>query len=701
MIERLGRERPVVLWLDDAQWGSDALGLAQDILDADGAECPLPVLILLTIQQEALAERPLETHLVERLLESPRASVQAIEPLGPADRKELVRVLLRLQGDLVDRVADRTAGNPLFAVQLVGDWVQRGVLEVGRDGFVLSAGRPLDLPDDLHAVWAARVDRVLEQLAPGSRETLEVASALGLRVDRWEWHVAAVESAAVRQALQAAPQGTALADVSQVLLRRLVALNLVTPGAADAAMAFVHGMLRESIERGAREAGRWQAHNAACAAMLRKCYPLGGRGIAERLGRHLVAAGCWEEAVAPLLEGAEARREASEFGAAQDLLALREDAMAQALVAPDDERWGAGWVLRCRVHEDQNQLDEALRWAGTAEERARDHGWEPTLAAALAVTGTITSRRGQQDIATDSFERARALYELHEDPRGVAECLRGLGTAAALAGDFDRADALLRKALASFERLQMLFEVAHCMRALGNLAWTAGKPARAGAWWDQTLAMCDSVGDRLGTGLCLNGLAEVARVDDKLDVALHLYKQAIAILKSVDSGWTYYRSTLAMIQLARGEFDEAQALLEEIAAITRQQGQLGYLGCAHAALLACCGGVGDWRGWDRNYEAARLLLQQTSMIEPDVAWAAQQAGDLAASAGQGERARQAYRLASLQYMALNKGKEVRRIAGKLSALRGAAAGPAPHSSAPAPPGSVTVTEDGDDAGGGT
>ena len=38
--------------------------------------------------------------------------------------------------------------------------------------------------------------------------------------------------------------------------------------------AFVHGILRESLERRARDAGRWVSHHQACAEMLQRTLPI-------------------------------------------------------------------------------------------------------------------------------------------------------------------------------------------------------------------------------------------------------------------------------------------------------------------------------------------------------------------------------------------------------------------------------------------
>jgi len=64
-------------------------------------------------------------------------------------------------------------------------------------------------------------------------------------------------------------------------------------------------MLRESLVRGSRERGTWEARNATCAAMLRR---RSGAQVRARLGRHLFEAGRWSEALEPLIDGAREAR---------------------------------------------------------------------------------------------------------------------------------------------------------------------------------------------------------------------------------------------------------------------------------------------------------------------------------------------------------------------------------------------------------
>ena len=72
--------------------------------------------------------------------------------------------MLGLEPRLADLVAHRSAGNPRFAVELVGDFVERGVLELLPAGFGLRKGEAAVLPDDLHAVWSQRLSHLLASL---------------------------------------------------------------------------------------------------------------------------------------------------------------------------------------------------------------------------------------------------------------------------------------------------------------------------------------------------------------------------------------------------------------------------------------------------------------------------------------------------------------------------------------------------------
>src|SRR5262249_30769988 len=150
-------------------------------------EAPFPVLLVLCARDEALVERRAEDAMLNGLVRRAETVTIDVGPLPVDRRSELVRELLGLDAALAARVEEKTAGNPLFAVQLVGDWVHRRWLVPGPDGFELVPDARVEIPDDLHGVWAARVTRLLAARAPEEAVALEVAAMLGNEVDGEEW----------------------------------------------------------------------------------------------------------------------------------------------------------------------------------------------------------------------------------------------------------------------------------------------------------------------------------------------------------------------------------------------------------------------------------------------------------------------------------------------------------------------------------
>ena len=116
--------------------------------------------------------------------------VAEVPPLDPSDRVELVQSLLGMEGDLAQEVARLTGGNPLFAVQLVGDWVHRELLEPSAQGFRFREAIDIELPEDLQRVWATRLNNFLGLRPEDDRRALKLAAVLGHEVHPDEWEAA-------------------------------------------------------------------------------------------------------------------------------------------------------------------------------------------------------------------------------------------------------------------------------------------------------------------------------------------------------------------------------------------------------------------------------------------------------------------------------------------------------------------------------
>jgi len=654
--------RTVIVWLDDVQWGPDALGLARYLL-RNGRDHGCPLLVVMTVQDEALEERPTEQNLLEQLLEQPGASRITVHPLGRGDRAELVQELLGLEGDVAAQVEERTGGNPLFAVQLVGDWVQRGVLVVGKTGFQLRPGERAVIPDDIHQLWVGRIDRVLENRPIDARIALELAAKLGNEVDEAEWR------GACNVAKVAIPP-----DLVQTLINRRLANS--QPGG----WTFAHGMLRESLARSAREAGRAPELHDACATTLQIRYDTVRQpGLAERLGRHLHQAGRLEEALKPLQEAAAERRASSDYGEALPLLDLRDQVMAQLALPESDPRWGEGMVLRADLLIGQGRLEEAERIALQTVERGEVFDWTELIPQALRHAGAVAAKQGQLDLAEERLIRGRRIAKETHNDEEAANGLLLLGDIARLRGDPELALRRCRKALAQFAALSDARGQADVLIALSAACRVMGDLRRTESYARQAIPLFERVGSRFGVASCENALGEVLRSRDDLEGAEAAYRRAEQLLRNLGSPeHRVPQLNLGLVLLARGRFHNACAVLTEVLDAFHRGGRRSLEGALHVFLLPCMAEAVDWRRWRRHLRSATELLQDSGFVDGDIAWAAELGAQRAVEHGAAQEALQALRLALDQWRALGNSERVEKVQKTIGAVRDGKAGPQNH-----------------------
>ncbi|MEZ4436196.1 MAG: protein kinase, partial [bacterium] len=234
----LTERRPLVLWCDDGQWAPDTLRLIERLLDHHPR---LPILALVTIREDAVADDSPVRRRLRALAERGPVTRLRLGPLAPVVQFQLIRSLIPLAPNLVDRLVERTAGSPQFAVELVRHWIATGELVSTAAGFELrDEGIELSLPGEQQAMWLTRLDLALRGVEDHAVQALELAAVLGMVVDQGEWSAAC---------------GQAGLDRPQRALTRLQSERLVRTQ-EDGRWAFAHGMLREALQQRARADGR-------------------------------------------------------------------------------------------------------------------------------------------------------------------------------------------------------------------------------------------------------------------------------------------------------------------------------------------------------------------------------------------------------------------------------------------------------------
>jgi class 3 adenylate cyclase/tetratricopeptide (TPR) repeat protein len=169
LVEELAVERALVMLVEDLHWAEDDL---LDALERVLRDARAPVVLLTTARPEFLSRRA--------GWGAARRNTATIwlEPLQPQDTQEMLDGLLSLElpAALEQLVVERAGGNPFFVEELVGELVEAGVLERHNGGWrtgELPEG--FSVPDSVHAVLAARIDR----LPSTEKAALQAASVVG------------------------------------------------------------------------------------------------------------------------------------------------------------------------------------------------------------------------------------------------------------------------------------------------------------------------------------------------------------------------------------------------------------------------------------------------------------------------------------------------------------------------------------------
>jgi DNA-binding SARP family transcriptional activator len=526
LLERLGRERPVVLVLEDAHWAESTL---LDFVEYVDGFAGAPILILCLTRPELLDERPTWAEHATSLGRLPLGDMVALlESIGADQLEPAGR----------DRVAEAAEGNPLLAEQLLAWAAEGGGLDV--------------LPPSVEALLQSRIDlleeaerRAIERAAVIGREfTIPAAQALGppeasaalrerlfslvrkgmlepaparrAQNDGFRFHHALVRDAAYASIPKADRSGlhervAEWLELQEPMQDELVGYHLEQAYRYRAELGRVdrhaRGLAADAGDRlGTAGIRAWKRADVAAAVnLLARATALlpstsdHRRELLCELGVALRAGGEIEQSKRVLAEAAEtaaavpdrrlelrARIELGDIevhtdpGADTDaFLALASSSIPVFESVEDDRALGRTWLLIGYVQGGHRCLNRA--WAEAAERSLgyyRRSGWPPgtclgNIAAALYHGPTPVS---------EGIERCARLLDETDDRSAEANVQVLLGGFKALQGSFAEARALVDEATMTFEELGQAVQGTHNARWMSSqIELLAGDSAAAAA----------------------------------------------------------------------------------------------------------------------------------------------------------------------------------------------------------------------------
>ena len=442
LVEAVARRRPLVMVLDDLQWAEPTfLYLVEHVADLTR---DAPVVLLCMARPELLDGRPGWGG--GKL----NAASVLLEPLGTDDTAELVANLLgdaAVREDAVARVGAASEGNPLFAEELLSMLIDEGLLAREGDEWTLRAGGRLPVPPTIHALLAAR----LERLPDDERALLARVSVVGTVFSR-------------DAARELAP--AALLPAVDRSLTALVRRDVIRPDRAgfvdgdDDSFRFRHILFRDAAYGSLPKEARADLHERFAGWVERAAGPRLTE-LEEIAGYHLE----------------QAHRFQTELGAAR--------AQADELAARGSERLEAAGrraLLRGDLSAAVGLLERAA--ALVADDDARRAALLPDLGAALIEAGRLEraqevlgDARAAAEAAADGPSAAHTAVQ-----RQFLRILRGESAGPA------ETETVVDEALPVFRRAEddQGMSAALRLRAWGH--WLAGRAEAATAAWEDAVA---------------------------------------------------------------------------------------------------------------------------------------------------------------------------------------------------------------------
>ena len=603
-LEHFAAGGPVVVLLDDIQWGEEAfLDLVQYLATFVTSS---PLLLLCLARPELLEVRTDWGEVGEAI---------RLEPLEAASGGAMVANLLggdRTSDEVVSTIVRAASGNPLFIEEMLRMLVDQGAIELqGERWVVIGDLGSVGAPETVQAVIAARLDR----LNAGERNVLQVASVMG-EVFWW---------GAVADLIELAPAETGRR------LQALVRKDLIRPDTnaffVEDAFRFGHLLIRDVAYESLPKRTRAGLHEAFARWVDERA---GGRSAeydeiigyhAEQARGYLMELAPTDERIATLAAmGADRLSASGERALARGDMSAAQNLLSRAVtLIPASDRRRVEWLMSLADALAENgKLAEAIEIYDEAIEGARGLGdarneWLG-LVRRMYVFLHATSEATHDD-ALAVAEQARPAFEEAGDDTGLAETLRLIGIVHLWAGRCG-------EAIKFFERVARHARDGGNLRLeLSALHWAClaieEGPMHVEEGIRRIHSMLEGHSDRLFAWRCSRFLAELEAMRGRFDDARRYMEESITTARELGMEVSLAAGSLranAYVESLAGDLASAERdLRQSVETLVRihDAGHLASIAPDLALVVLATEG--------REDEAIRIIeLGEANMIEDDV-----------------------------------------------------------------------------------
>lgn len=555
VLGRVAEESGLLLVFEDLHWADDSTRDVISFLIRNMAKEKL--LLVATYRSDELHRQ----HPMRSFLTSLPSTVERLN-LRRLDRAEVRDQLNQIRGEapdeaLVDRVFERSDGNPFFAEELIA--------ALGEDVGV-------GLPETLRDALIVRI----EKLSPAAQDVLRVASVAGRQVDH---------------RLLAAVMMTDENDLISAL-REAVSHQLLVPAAGDS-YSFRHALMREATYGDLLSGERTRLHATFASVLGERRGLAGGAGAAAaaELAYHCFAAHDLEAALVASVEAGRSALEALAFSESRRHFERALELWEQVPDAPSKAGIDHFGLLTSSGH--------AALLAGDAEKATSlfrdaldlvDVDEDPVEAGLLHVRiARAMWTAGHSEAALAEYKRAVEILPPEPPSAARANVLAGEAQILMLSSRFSESRNRCEEAIAIARQVGAREQEGHALNTLGVDVAFLGDPERGVEYMLEARAIAEEVGNVDDIARTYPNLESLLALGaGRLSDAAQVCREGIDRMRQLglERSYGYWlMSDLATILARMGEWDEAERVIAGIGHTgIAQIRAFAHLAAAHIAI---------------------------------------------------------------------------------------------------------------------
>ncbi len=576
-IKEIADKKPLVVFLDDLQWVDkatlDILSYMNDKLE------DTPILFIGTYRPEDISEDHHLTEMMHRLGRRNKYEKIELEPLSYENTQEIVEGVLGKEDvpiDFIERLHEKTEGNPLFIKESIRQMLDEGIIDPENDKYP-ERGDDISFSEMVQNVIERRVNRLDDQTI----KIIEIGSVIGGEI-RFELL-------------------SKTADMDEIDLLdhidMLIGNQLWEEDPNQEVFYFSHEMIEETVYKRIKGLKKKLLHKRV-ANNIEDIYGDEIEKWYSDLARHYEGGEEYSEALDYYLEAGE---KAEEVYANEDAIEMYEKAldMTDHVKDPDLDRLNIiekiakAYSLLGKYESARQTLVRGLDQTGDKEKEQRIYrkisdtfykrsDYEKTLehiekgleigdeetkevCQMLSIKGWTYQQRGKYDKAREIFEKEKEIAEEIGDQREMAQVYHDIGTVLIYTGKYDQGIEKLEKAIEIRKEKDIKRQL---VKSINNIAVAysyRGDWDNAKKYYEKSNKNSKKIGDKSGVSTSLNNIAIVHSKKGEIEKSIRKHNKCLKINKKIGDkqGEAISYGNLSNMYLIKKELDKAQKYNEK------------------------------------------------------------------------------------------------------------------------------------------